>query len=65
MASLRYRVNVTRRGPPPRPFGWEVCRRDDGVEMQRSAETFHARHEAIADGERAARALDAQAELQP
>lgn len=54
----RYRVSVTRRGPPPRPFGWEVCRRVDGTEMMRSSETFQARHEAIADGERAVRSLD-------
>lgn len=58
-SSSRYRVNVTRRGPPPRPFGWEVCSCDDGREIERSAETFRARYEAIADGERAVRMLQA------
>ncbi len=58
--SSRYRVNITRRGPPPRPFGWEVCRREDATEVERSPDTFRARYEAIADGERAAQAWDAK-----
>jgi hypothetical protein len=41
---------ITRRGPPPRPFGWEI--RDAVGEIARSAETFRARYEAIADGQR-------------
>ena len=59
-SSSRYRVNITRRGPPPRPFGWEICRCDDATEVERSPDTFRARYEAIADGERAARAWDAK-----
>ena len=59
-SSSRYRVNITRRGPPPRPFGWEICRSDDATEIERSQGTFRARYEAIADGERAAQALDAR-----
>ena len=58
--SSRYRVNITRRGPPPRPFGWEICRCDDATEVERSRDTFRARYEAIADGERAAQAWDAK-----
>ena len=58
--SASYRVNITRRGPPPRPFGWELCRRDDAREVERSPDTFRSRHEAIADGERAAAARDVQ-----
>jgi hypothetical protein len=42
---------ISRRGPPPRPFGWEI--RDAGGEIARSEETFRARYEAIADGQRA------------
>ena len=56
----RYRVNVTRRGPPPRPFGWEICRSDDGTEVQRSAGTFRARHEALSEAERIVQSLDGQ-----
>jgi hypothetical protein len=39
---------ISRRGPPDRPFGWEIC--DDSGEIARSAETFRSRDEAIADG---------------
>ena len=42
---------ISRCGPPPRPFGWEI--RDANSEIARSAETFRARYEAIADGQRA------------
>ena len=48
-----YRLIISRRGPPPRPFGWEICRQDSAAELERSSETFRARYEAIADGERA------------
>jgi hypothetical protein len=54
----RYRVTVSRRGPPARPFGWEICHFEDGTEVQRSTETFRARHEAIADAETVARSLE-------
>jgi hypothetical protein len=62
-SSPRYRVNITRRGPPPRPFGWEICRCDDAAEVERSRDTFRARYEAIADGERAAQELDAKQDV--
>jgi hypothetical protein len=54
----RYRITVSRRGPPARPFGWEICHSEGGAEVQRSAETFRARHEAIADAETVARSLE-------
>ena len=59
-SSSRYRVNITRRGPPPRPLGWEVFRYEDAIEVERSPNTFRARYEAIADGELAAQAWDAK-----
>lgn len=40
---------ITRRGPPERPFGWEI--RDDGGEIARSPETFTARTDAVVDGQ--------------
>jgi hypothetical protein len=40
---------ISRRGPPDRPFGWEIC--DDSGEIARSAETFRSRDEAMADGQ--------------
>ena len=49
---------MSRRGPPARPFGWEICHSTDGTEVQRSTETFRARHEAIADAETVARSLE-------
>ena len=54
----QYRLNISRRGPPPRPFGWEICRAYDHAEVERSADTFRARHEAIKDGERAMKERD-------
>jgi len=52
--STPYQVRISRRGPPARPFGWELFRRDDASEVERSTKTFYSRHEAIVDGERAA-----------
>lgn len=49
--AVRYKLNVSRRGPPPRPFGWEINRGDPPQEVARSSDTFRSRHEAIADGE--------------
>ena len=58
IAAPRYRLTISRRGPPPRPFGWEICRSDGTTELARSGGTFRSRHEAIADGEREAAALE-------
>ncbi|NDH63156.1 MAG: hypothetical protein EBY18_16250 [Alphaproteobacteria bacterium] len=48
-----YRLAIVRRGPPARPFAWEIVRQHDSAEVARSADTFRSRREAIADGERA------------
>ena len=55
-----YRLVVSRRGPPARPFGWEICRSDDLSEVERSQDTFRARYEAIKDGEQALKDLNAR-----
>ena len=49
--SSPYRLVTSRRGPPGRPFGWEICKGVGVMEIARSSETFRSRHEAIADGE--------------
>jgi hypothetical protein len=56
--SSQYRLNTSRRGPSARPFGWEICRRDDPSEVTRLTDTFRSRYEAIQDGERALRQLN-------
>ena len=60
----QYRLNISRRGPPPRPFGWEICRSDDLSEVERSPETFRARYEAIKSGEQALKELNARDDAQ-
>ena len=53
--STHYKVRVSRRGPPARPFGWELCQRDNTErEIERSTETYRSHHEASLEGERAA-----------
>lgn len=52
--STHYKVRVSRRGSPGLPFGWELCRRDDDQEIERSSGTYRSRHEALSEGERAA-----------
>jgi len=53
----RYLLRITRRGPSTAPFGWEIIRQHDAVEIARSAETFPTRAEALADSVRAAAPL--------
>ena len=53
----RYCVRVTRRGPATAPYGWQICRESDSVEVMRSKETFPTRTEALADSVRAAAPL--------
>jgi len=53
-----FRLVTSRRGPPGRPFGWEICKGDAAIEVARSSETFRSRHEAITDGERTLQALN-------
>jgi hypothetical protein len=50
IASSGYKLVATRRGAPDRPYGWEIVRRDDGIEVERSAGAFRSRREAMADG---------------
>jgi succinoglycan biosynthesis protein ExoL len=49
-----YAILIIRRGPPPRPFGWEVRRHGDSVKVVSSTKTFLSRGEALADSARAA-----------
>jgi hypothetical protein len=58
----RYKLSISRRGPPPRPFGWEICRSDGSSEVERSQDTFRARYEAIKDGEQALTDLNARSD---
>jgi hypothetical protein len=53
----KYLVRITRRGPPTAPFGWEIIRQNDSIEIARSAKTFPTRAEALADSVRAAAPL--------
>lgn len=52
----RYTVNISRRETPSRPFGWEICQQD-GVDVERSTNTFSTRGEALADSGSAAALL--------
>jgi hypothetical protein len=60
----RYKLNISRRGPPSRPFGWEICRSGDLSEVQRSQDTFRARYEAIKDGAQALKDLNMHSDAQ-
>jgi hypothetical protein len=53
----RYLLRITRRGPSTAPFGWEIIRQQDSIEMARSAKTFPTRAEALADSARVAAPL--------
>ena len=53
----RYLLRITRRGPSTAPFGWEIVRQHDSVEIARSEKTFPTRAEALADSVRAAAPL--------
>jgi|AGTN01.2.fsa_nt_gi hypothetical protein len=48
--ATRYKLEVTREGRIDRRFGWQVLRRDDAVEVEKSEQTFGSRHEAMAHG---------------
>jgi hypothetical protein len=52
-----YLVRISRRGPSTAPFGWEIVRQNDSIEIARSAKTFPTRVEALADAVRAAAPL--------
>ena len=50
IGQTRYKLDVTRERPSARRFRWQVMRRDDAVEVERSTETYGTRHEAMAQG---------------
>jgi hypothetical protein len=52
-----YLLRIIRRGPSTAPFGWEIIRQHDSVEIARSAKTFPTRAEALADSVRVAAPL--------
>jgi hypothetical protein len=62
IGATRYRLDVTRRDGPDRPFGWQILRRDDAVEVERSTQTFGSRREALAHGVRRAIAWESGAQ---
>ena len=53
----RYLLRITRRGPSTAPFGWQIIRQQDSIEIARSAKTFSTRIEALADSARIAAPL--------
>jgi len=54
---IRYFVCITRRGPTGERFGWAICRQDNSLEVNRSAETFETHTEALLDSVHAAASL--------
>src|ERR1044072_5749523 len=55
--TTHYLLRITRRGPSAAPFGWQIIRQKDSIEIARSAKTFPTRTEALADSVRAAAPL--------
>ena len=43
-----YAIRITCRGAPSRPFGWELFRQDDSVNLASSTKTFRTQGEALA-----------------
>ena len=54
---VHYLLRITRNGPSTEPFGWQIIRQQDSVEIARSAKTFTTRIEALADSARVAAPL--------
>jgi hypothetical protein len=54
---IHYLLRVTRKGPSAEPFGWQIIRQQDSVEIARSTKTFETRVEALADSARVAAPL--------
>jgi len=52
-----YFVRIIKRGPVGERFGWAICRQDNSLEVNRSAETFESRTEALLDSVHAAASL--------
>ena len=54
---IHYLLRITRRGPSTAPFGWQIIRESDSIEIAHSAKTFPTRVEALADSARVAAPL--------
>ena len=52
-----YFVQIAKRGPVGKRFGWAICRQDNLLEVNRSTETFESRTAALLDSVRAAASL--------
>jgi hypothetical protein len=57
MGRAKYVVRISRRGPAPKPFGWEILRVADASEVARSSKTFPTRAKALADTAKDAAAI--------
>ena len=57
---IHYLLRITRRGPSTAPFGWQIIRQLDSIEIARSTKTFPTRVEALADSARVAAPLALQ-----
>ena len=53
----RYLLRIVRGGPKAAPFGWQIIRQQDSIEIASSAKTFATRMEALADSVRVAAPL--------
>jgi hypothetical protein len=54
---IQYVLRITRRGPSTAPFGWQIIRQQDAIEIACSKKTFPTRVEALADSARIAAPL--------
>lgn len=54
IGATRYKLDVVGTGGFDKRFSWQVVRRDDAAAVERSAETFVSRAEAMAKGVRRA-----------
>ena len=45
--AIHYFVRITRRGRSHARFGWEICRQDNSLVVQRSVNTFPTRAQAL------------------
>ena len=54
---VQYVLRITRGGPSTAPFGWQIVRQQDAIEIARSTKTFPTRMEALADSARVAAPL--------
>jgi len=62
---IQYVLRITRGGPSTAPFGWQIIRQQDKIEVARSGKTFPTRVEALADSARAAAPLALEGTFAP